>query len=53
MHDRGATLRTDIDRLVTLAVIPERAQHVATRDKREAANQMMADWEAFKTAWSK
>ena len=53
MKDRGTALRADIDRLVTLAVIPERAQHLTTRDKRQAANQMVAEWEAFKSAWDK
>lgn len=53
MHDRGAALRTDIDRLVTLAVIPERAQRLTTRDKRQAANEMTAEWNAFKSAWGK
>jgi hypothetical protein len=53
MRDRGTALRTDIDRLVTLAVIPERAQRMATRDKRQAANEMLAEWESFKSAWNK
>ena len=52
MRDRGAALRTDIDRLVTLAVIPERAQHLSTRDKRQAVADMMTRWEAFKSAWN-
>jgi hypothetical protein len=53
MGDRGTPLRTDIDRLVTLAVIPERAQHMTTRDKRQAVAAMTTDWEAFKAAWNR
>ena len=53
MRERGAALRADLDRLVTLAVIPERAQRLTTRDKRQAANAMLAEWEAFKSAWGK
>ncbi|HWK11593.1 MAG TPA: hypothetical protein VNR64_16155 [Vicinamibacterales bacterium] len=52
-HDRGAALRADIDRLVTLAVLPERAARLATRDKRQALADMMSEWEGFKSAWSK
>ena len=52
-HDRGAALRADIDRLVTTAVLPERASHAAARDKRQALADMMSEWEAFKSAWSK
>ena len=52
-HDRGAARRADIDRLVTLAVLPERAARLATRDKRQALADMMSEWEGFKSAWSK
>ena len=51
--DRGAALRADIDRLVTTAVIPERAARATARDKRQAMADMLTDWEAFKSAWSK
>ena len=52
-RDRGAALRADIDRLVTQAIIPERAGRLATRDKGQAIGGMNAEWEAFKSAWSK
>jgi hypothetical protein len=51
MRERGATLRADIDRLVTLAIIPERAQRRTTRDKHQAVADMMTRWELFKSAW--
>jgi len=53
MRERGAALRTDIDRLVTLAVIPERVSQLATRDKRQALADLMTEWEGFKSAWNK
>jgi hypothetical protein len=52
-RDRGAALRADIDRLVTSAVIPERAARASTRDKRQALADMVKEWEAFKSAWDK
>ncbi|HTI38036.1 MAG TPA: hypothetical protein VL484_10775 [Vicinamibacterales bacterium] len=52
-HDRGAGLRADLDRLVTQAIIPERAAHATTRDKRQAIADMTAEWDSFKTAWNK
>jgi hypothetical protein len=52
--DRGAALRADLDRLMTQALIPERAVKVAQKgDLKEAMTTMTADWEAFKKAWSK
>ena len=58
--DRGAALRADLDRLVTKAIIPERAAKAAARsdllariDPKEAQGVMTAEWEAFKKAWSK
>jgi hypothetical protein len=52
-RDRGAALRADIDRLVTSAVIPERAARASTRDTRQAPADMVKEWEAFKSAWDK
>jgi hypothetical protein len=52
--DRGAALRADLDRLMTQAIIPERAAKLAARgDQKEAASAMESEWEAFKKAWSK
>ena len=52
-QDRGAALRADLDRLVTQAIIPERA---AERCKprptcAQAAAGMQNEWTAFKASW--
>jgi hypothetical protein len=53
-EDRGSALRTDLDRLVTQAIIPERAAKLASKgDSKDAQAAMAAEWEAFKKAWSK
>jgi hypothetical protein len=57
-EDRGAALRADLDRLVTQAIIPERAAKVASAttprpDPKEAQATMLQEWEAFKRQWSK
>ena len=52
--DRGAPLRTDLDRLVTQALIPERVKRLA--DEREAsdtATRLSAEWEEAKAKWKK
>lgn len=51
--DRGAALRADLDRLVTQALIPDRAARLTTRDRRQAIASMTGEWEEFKTTWSK
>ncbi len=52
--DRGAALRADLDRLVTQALIPERAAKLASRgDVKETMTTMTAEWQAFKKGWSK
>jgi hypothetical protein len=52
--DRGAALRADLDRLVTHAIIPERASKLAQKgDVKDALAAMASEWEAFKAAWSK
>ena len=52
-RDRGAALRADLDRLVVQAIIPERAARLQVRDQRQAAAGMLAEWEAFKSSWSR
>ena len=52
-RDRGASLRADLDRLVTRAIIPERAARLQIRDSTQAAAGMLAEWEAFKANWSR
>jgi hypothetical protein len=51
--DRGASLRADLDRLVTQALIPDRAARLTVRDRQQAVATMTTEWEAFKTSWSK
>jgi len=50
-RERGDALRADLDRLVTQAIIPERAARLPQKDRRQAAAAMTADWEAFKKVW--
>jgi hypothetical protein len=52
-RDRGAALRADLDRLMVQAIIPERAARLQVRDARQAAAGMLAEWEAFKSSWSR
>jgi tetratricopeptide (TPR) repeat protein len=51
--DRGAALRADLDRLVTQALIPDRAARLVVRDRRQAMTSMTSEWEEFKSNWSK
>jgi hypothetical protein len=46
--DHGAALRSDIDNLVTLGIIPERAKALA-----QPADTLKSDWERFKDKWQK
>ena len=50
-RDRGVALRADLDKLVTQAIIPDRAARLPQRERRQAQAQMTADWENFKTIW--
>ena len=50
--DGGAALRADLDRLVTQAIIPDRATRLKIRDPRQAAGGMANEWTAFKEGWS-
>lgn len=56
-EDRGAALRLDLDRLVTQALIPERAGKTTTgsprANSRDAQAALAEEWEAFKRLWSK
>jgi hypothetical protein len=52
--DRGAALRADLDRLMTQAIIPERAAKLGGKnDPKDGQAAMTVEWEAFKKAWSK
>jgi tetratricopeptide (TPR) repeat protein len=52
-RDRGAALRRDLDRLMTQAIIPDRAARLPTREQKPALATMLAEWEAFKKSWTK
>jgi hypothetical protein len=47
----AAALRADLDRLVTQAIIPERARQRPAREQAEAATTLRAQWETVKTQW--
>ncbi|MDQ3069366.1 MAG: hypothetical protein M3R55_06520 [Acidobacteriota bacterium] len=49
--DRGAALRSDIDRLVQQALIPERVRALGLGDA--AAAGMQAEWDALKARWTR
>ena len=44
--DHGAALRADLDRLMLVAIIPERARMLA-----QSAEDLRLDWEKFKERW--
>jgi hypothetical protein len=52
--DRGAALRADLDRLVTTAIIPERARYltVPAGNPSAAAAALTTEWEQLKTLWN-
>ncbi len=52
-RDRGAALRADLDRLMTLGIIPDRAVRLQPRDWKQAVGVMTAEWEALKTSWTR
>jgi hypothetical protein len=49
--DSSATLRADLDRLVTQALIPERVRSRPTREQPESLNALRAEWELVKEQW--
>lgn len=50
-RDRGTTLKADLDRLMTTAIIPDRAAKVPARERKQALASMTAEWEHFKRIW--
>lgn len=52
--DRGASLRRDLDQLVTTAIIPERARHLTRggHDVQPAIEAMTAEWDQLKELWN-
>jgi tetratricopeptide (TPR) repeat protein len=51
--DQGVALRGDLERMVLLALIPERARHEETgdRDRERAATALRSAWETVKRDW--
>jgi len=49
--DTTSRLRDDLDRLVTQALIPERARTVAAREPQEAVAALTIEWELIKQQW--
>jgi hypothetical protein len=47
----AASLRADLDRLVTQAIIPERVRSRPAADRPEAINALRMEWELVKTQW--
>jgi hypothetical protein len=45
------SLRTDLERLVQQALIPERSRLMAPRDAQEAVSSLRAEWELVKQQW--
>ena len=44
-------LRADLDRLVTQAIIPERARTRPARDQQEATVSLRSEWDLVKSQW--
>ena len=44
--DRGGALRADLDRLMLVAIVPERARELS-----QPADMLRLDWESFKERW--
>jgi hypothetical protein len=49
--DRGVALRADLDKLVTQAIIPDKAARLPARERKQAQATLLAEWEAFKKIW--
>jgi hypothetical protein len=49
--ESAESLRTDLDRLVTQALIPERARARAGREQPESLAALRAEWDLFKQQW--
>jgi hypothetical protein len=49
----GASLQVDLDQMVRRAIVPERARQLSSdSDARQAAAQMLTEWEALKRRWA-
>jgi len=50
-RDRGLSLRTDLDKLVTEGIIPDRAAKAPARDRKQVQTTLAAEWDKFKKGW--
>ena len=50
--DRGAAVRSDLDRMVLDGIIPDRAARLELKDPAPAIAGMVSEWELFKSDWS-
>jgi hypothetical protein len=48
----AASLRADLDRFVTQALIPERVRNRPAREQADAANTLKSDWDTIKMQWT-
>lgn len=51
--DRGLQLRADLDRLVVLGILRDRAARLPVRDHAQALAGMVGEWETFKARWTR
>ena len=49
--DKGVSLRADLDRLVTQAIIPERVKRMLSEPDAGATDRFTAEWEEAKARW--
>ena len=49
--DTAAALRQDVDRFVTIVLIPERARRRSPREHEQALNALRAEWDTLKADW--
>ena len=50
--DRGAGVRSDLDRMVLDGIIPDRAARLELKDPTAAIAGMVSEWELFKSDWT-
>ena len=50
--DRGAAVRSDLDRMVLDGIIPDRAARLELKDPTAAIAGMVSEWELFKSEWT-
>jgi hypothetical protein len=49
--DRGVALRSDLDKLVTTGIIPDRVAKLPARERRSGTATLTAEWDGFKKIW--